>query len=297
MSKASSGNRTRGRVRVVVTGADGMLGRSVVDEFGRHHEVLRMRRSDCDLADPRCTLQWIAALAPHVVVHCAAWTDVDGCESDPERAMRENAFATRNVALATQDCDAALCYISTDYVFDGSKEGPYREDDPIAPLNVYGRSKRIGEEHVLRHVRRSWVVRTSWLYGPGGTNFVRTMSELLPRKDELRVVDDQVGSPTYTLDLAVALRALVDSGLYGVYHITNTGTCSWYELARAVEARLRTGCRVQACRSEEFPRPATRPRNSVLDAWHYRLSGLPLPRPWNEALGDYLKLLEKETAT
>jgi dTDP-4-dehydrorhamnose reductase len=279
------------RCRVVVTGADGMLGGAVVEKFGRHHDVRPMRRADCDLVDPRCTRDWMLAEAPDIIVHCAAWTDVDGCEGDPERAMRENAFATRNVALAAQQCDARLCYISSDYVFDGRKEGAYVEEDEPAPLNVYGRSKRAGETHVLRYVPRSWVVRTSWLFGPGGNNFVATMVDLVRRKDAVRVVHDQVGSPTYTCDLALALRALVQSEIYGIYHLTNSGTCSWYELARAISQCLKAPCRVQPCRSEEYPRPAARPANSVLEGRYARWSGLPALRPWREALTAYVEQL------
>ena len=282
------------RRRVVVTGAGGMLGRAVVAELGARHEVVPLLRRDCDLVDPARTAAWIAARAPEVIVHCAAWTDVDGCETDPERAWRQNAFATLNVALAAQNCDARLCYISTDYVFDGRKDGPYREDDATGPLNVYGRSKRSGEEHVLRHVPRNWIVRSSWLFGPGGRNFVRTIAALLDRQEVVRVVDDQLGSPTYTVDLAVALRALVESELYGIYHVTNSGTCSWYEFAAAIATALRSRSRVEPCRSADFPRPAARPRNSVLDNAHYRSSGLPAPRDWRAALRAYLTELEAE---
>jgi len=280
--------------RVVVTGAGGMLGRAVVERFAVCHDVVPLRHADCDLTDARATRDWLEGCAPRHIVHCAAWTDVDGCESDPERALRANSFATRNVALAAQHVDASLCYISTDYVFDGAKPGPYREEDPTAPLNVYGLSKRDGERHVLRHCRRSYVVRTSWLFGPGGKNFVRTMAELLRARDEVRVVNDQVGSPTYTLDLARCLLALVESEFYGIYHLTNAGTCSWYELASAIAARLGSRCRVVPCASAELPRPAPRPLNSVLEPWNYRASGLPMPRSWRAAVDDYLGVLARE---
>lgn len=275
-------------LRVLVTGAAGMLGRAVVQEFGGAHEVLPLLRSDCDLTDPQRTRSAFAALAPDHVVHCAAWTDVDGCETDPEKAHIQNAFATRNVVLATQRLDAALIYISTDYVFDGRQERPYGEDDPPSPVNVYGRTKRDGEAHVWRHLGRGAVVRTSWLFGPGGRHFVRTIAGRLLQGQPLQVVQDQVGSPTYTLDLARALRSLAESELYGVYHVTNTGQCSWFEFAREIEALLGTGTSVLPCRSEEYPRPAPRPRHSVLDNGHYRLSGLPALRPWKEALRAYV---------
>jgi len=277
------------RLRVAVTGAGGMLGRAVVAELRGTHEVLPLVRADCDLADTARTRAVLAAFAPQAILHCAAWTDVDGCEADPERARSENTVATANVADAARECGARLLAVSTDYVFDGALERPYREDDAMAPLNVYGRTKRAGEESVLRLGANALVVRTSWLFGPGGRNFVRTMAGLLRTQDEVRVVGDQIGSPTYTLDLAPALGRLVESEHSGILHVTNSGVCSWYELAAAIEAELATGCRLVPCRSDEFPRPARRPRNSVLDNGRYHASGsLPL-RPWRAALHAYLE--------
>ncbi len=278
------------RRRVLVTGAAGMLGRAVVEAFAVDHAVQPLHRADCDLTDDERTRRVITKHAPHIIVHCAAWTDVDACEGDPERAMRENGDATRHVAEAAHDVDAALCYVSTDYVFDGSKPFPYLEDDPTAPINAYGRSKRAGEEHVLDRVPRSWVVRSSWLFGPGGRNFVRTMSDLLRTREEVRVVSDQNGSPTYTLDLALCLRALTATETFGVFHCTNAGACSWYEFARAIATHVQSACRVMPCRSDEFPRPAARPANSVLANRRYDGAGLPPRRTWDEALRAYMRI-------
>ncbi len=277
------------RLRVAITGAGGMLGRAVVEEFRGAHEVLPLARADCDLADAESTRTVLAAFAPQHILHCAAWTDVDGCEGDPERARVENTIATRNVADAARGCGATLCAVSTDYVFDGALDRPYREDDAPRPLNVYGCTKRAGEEQVLRLGPAGLVVRTSWLFGPGGRNFVRTMGGLLRMRDEVRVVDDQIGSPTYTQDLARALGILVASDHSGILHVTNSGTCSWYAFASAIEAELDTGCRLLPCRSDEFPRPARRPRNSVLDNGRYHASGAMPLRPWREALHAYLE--------
>ena len=277
------------RLRVAVTGAGGMLGRAVVAELRETHEVLPLVRTDCDLADAARTRAVLAAFAPQSILHCAAWTDVDGCEADPERARIENTVASGNVADATQECGARLLAVSTDYVFDGALDRAYREDDPTAPLNVYGRTKRAGEESVLRLGANALVVRTSWLFGPGGRNFVRTMAGLLRTRDEVRVVEDQIGSPTYTLDLAPALARLVGAEHSGILHVTNSGTCSWYALAVAIEAEFATGCRLVPCRSDEFPRPARRPRNSVLDNGRYHASGSVPLRPWSAALHAYLE--------
>lgn len=265
-----------------------MLGRAVLHAFAGSHETLAVVRSDCDLADAACTSRWIESRAPQLIVHCAAWTDVDGCERDPVRAQRDNVEATRNVGEAARRSGAALCYVSTDYVFDGSKPSAYVEDDAPGPINVYGRSKLDGEEQVRRLVPSSWIVRSSWLFGPGGRNFVRTLAELLQQREEVHVVSDQVGSPTFTQDLAQALHALVATNAYGVYHVTNAGSCSWHELAVAIENQLHTGCQVLPCVSERFPRPAARPRNSVLANLRYDAAGLPQRRHWQEALREYL---------
>ena len=281
--------------RVLVTGAGGMLGRAVVDAFSVSATVQPLLRDDCDLTDASRTRQFIGSRAPHVIVHCAAWTDVDACEDDPARAELENATATRHVAEAAAQVGAALCYVSTDYVFDGTKVDAYLENDPPGPINAYGRSKHAGEAHVLQALPNSWVVRSSWLFGPGGRNFVRTMVDLLRQRREVRVVDDQVGCPTYTADLAQALRALVATRMFGIFHVTNAGSCSWHQLAEAIESKLRTGCRVLPCPSAEMPRRARRPRNSVLENRRYDAAGLWQRRHWRDALHAYMSR-EWETA-
>ena len=288
MSEARDSESRHQPRRVMVTGAGGMLGSAVVDAFAGAAEVQPIRRDDCDLTDFSRTRQIIEAHAPQIIVHCAAWTDVDACEGDPARAQRENAEATRHVSEAAALIGAAVCYISSDYIFDGSKVDAYVEDDLPAPINEYGRSKHAGEEHVLQRVPNSWVVRSSWLFGPGGRNFVRTMVDLLRQRREIRVVDDQVGSPTYTRDLAQALHALVATQNFGVFHVTNAGSCSWHQLAEAIESELQTGCRVLPCSSAAFPRPARRPRNSVLENRRYDAARLLPRRHWREALQSYM---------
>jgi dTDP-4-dehydrorhamnose reductase len=294
--RAAAARAAGGRPRCIVTGAAGMLGSAVVAAFGQDWDVVPHRRADSDLADLHDTAAWIAARAPQVVVHCAAYTDVDGCESQPERAWRDNAWATRNVALACQLSGAALCHISTDYVFDGAKPEPYVETDATAPLNVYGASKLAAELHVRRHAPHAWIARTSWVFGPGGRNFVRTMRGLLQERDSVRVVDDQRGAPTYTHDLAAALAGLVETAAYGTYHVTNAGACSWYELAQRIGARTQSHCRIEPCTSAEFPRPARRPRNSCLAPVAWRAAGLPGLRPWTEAVDAYLQVLATEAS-
>jgi len=268
-----------------------MLGSAVAERCAARHAVQRLVRADCDLADATAVADSFAAHRPTDVIHCAAYTDVDGCERDPERAWRDNTRAAENVARATAVLGARLVHLSTDYVFDGSKPTPYVEDDAPAPLNVYGKTKLAAEAAVRAHVPRHCIVRTSWVFGPGGRNFVRTMAGLLRTRDEVRVVNDQIGSPTYTRDLAVALGAVVEGDLDGTLHVTNTGACSWYEFAAAIAARLGSTARVLPCSSAEFPRPARRPHNSVLEGTRALEAGLAPLRPWHAALDDYLARL------
>jgi len=273
-----------------------MLGRAVVARFASQHEVLPHTRRDCDLADLRATVRWIGAHRPDHIVHCAAWTDVDGCESDERRAWRDNTWATRHLALAAQLSGASMCHVSTDYVFDGDKPEPYDEDDSPAPLGVYGRTKLAAEGQVRLQVPQHWIVRTSWLFGPGGRNFIRTVAGLLRERESLRVVEDQRGAPTSVDDLAGALLRLVGEAPYGTYHWTNAGDCTWYELARVVGERLGSHCRVVPCASDEYPRPARRPRNSRLAMRRWTAAGLPAPRAWKAAVDDYVDTLLREVS-
>jgi dTDP-4-dehydrorhamnose reductase len=274
-----------------------MLGRAVVARFAPHYDVVPHRRADSDLTDLHATARWMLEQRPSLVVHCAAWTDVDGCESDPERAWRDNVWATRHVAMTAQLAEAALCHVSTDYVFDGTKPEPYVEEDAAGPLNVYGRTKLAAELQALLHAPRVWVVRTSWLFGAGGRNFVRTVAGLLRERDEIRVVNDQRGAPTYVVDLAAALLTLVDRASPGIYHVTNSGEGTWFEVAVTVGEQLGTRCRIVPCTSAEYPRPARRPQNSRLAMRRWAQAGLAPLRPWREAVREYVVGLDRETVS
>jgi dTDP-4-dehydrorhamnose reductase len=271
--------------RVLVTGAGGALGRSLAvaldadDAVGLTHDQL-------NVADRDAVLQALGHIEPEVVIHTGAWTDVDGCELDPDRAFRVNALGTRNVVDGARLVGARVVYISTDYVFDGLASRPYVEWDATDPLSVYGRCKLGGESELGPG---DTVVRTSWLCGPTGRNFVRTIFERATSGQPLRVVDDQQGCPTFTDDLAVMLRRLAVERRSGVFHVTNQGVTTWFRLAReVVELAGLDPERVQPCTTAELdpPRPAARPLFSVLDNAALRLGGVPL-------LDDYHVPLER----
>jgi dTDP-4-dehydrorhamnose reductase len=269
-------------MRILLTGAGGQLGRDLTAVFtagpGRP-EVLAADRSRLDVVDRDAVLQAITATRPSVVVHAAAWTAVDACELDPDRAFRVNALGTRHVAEGAALADAHLVYLSTDYVFDGRSSDPYREWDQTNPVSVYGRSK-LGGEREARALRPSaTIVRTSWLCGAHGANMVKTVLRLAHDHPELRFVDDQRGCPTFTEDLAEMILRLATGRLHGVFHVTNQGETTWYQFARDVlTAAGLDPDRVQPISTEELypPRAAPRPANSVLDNAALRYEGIPL---------------------
>jgi dTDP-4-dehydrorhamnose reductase len=262
-------------VRIVVTGAAGMLGQDVVRAAG--DDAVALSRVDLDVTDAAAVRDALAAA--EVVVNCAAWTNVDGAEFDPEAALRVNRDGARNVAEAAN----RVLYVSSDYVFDGEKRTPYVESDPTGPLSSYGRSKLAGEQVTADANPRHFIVRSSWLFGAGGPNFVETMLRLGSERDELRVVDDQVGCPTFTAHLAEAIVHLARTDDYGIHHLAGSGRCSWYEFAREIFRRSSVDCHVEPCTTEEYPLPAPRPAWSVLGSER----GHSLPA-WQEGLEAYL---------
>jgi dTDP-4-dehydrorhamnose reductase len=266
-------------VKLLVTGAGGMLGSDAVREG-----ALPLTRSDLDVTDAEAVRRAFEDARPEVVINCAAWTDVDGAESHEAAATELNGRAAGIVAAAAQDVGAAVVYPSTDYVFDGRSDRPYVESDPVAPQSAYGRSKLAGEEAVAAANARHFIVRTSWLFGTHGKNFVDTMLGL--GRDEVRVVADQVGRPTYTGHLARALVELAGTDAYGIHHIAGGGDpCSWFEFAAAIFDSAGSEVRVSPCTTTEFPRPAPRPAYSVLDSeWP---DPVQLP-DWRAGLSAYL---------
>jgi dTDP-4-dehydrorhamnose reductase len=254
-------------MRTVVVGAGGMLGQVVEADVS-------LTRAQLDVTDRDAVR---AALGPDdLVINCAAWTDVDGAEEHEQEALRVNGDGARNVAEAA----GAVVYVSTDYVFAGTKREPYVPSDPVDPRSAYGRTKLEGERATAEANPRHFIVRTSWLFGTGGRNFVETMLRLGAEHESLRVVDDQVGCPTYTGHLAPELLRLVEREDYGIHHRAGSGECSWFEFAREIMRRAELDCEVEPCTTAEFPRPAPRPAYSVL-------AGGDLPA-WQEGLEAYL---------
>ncbi|HEY2429718.1 MAG TPA: dTDP-4-dehydrorhamnose reductase [Acidimicrobiales bacterium] len=278
-------------MRVLITGAGGQLGQDLVGAF-EGWDVVAADHARLDVGDRDAVLGAITSLAPDAVVHAAAWTAVDACEADPDRAWRVNALGSRHVADACRRTGSHLCAISTDYVFDGTSPAPYREWDAVNPLSVYGRSKLGGEREVLGLAPGATVVRTSWVCGAGGHNFVKTMLGLAAGSGNVTVVDDQHGCPTFTEDLAGLVRTLVAARLPGTFHATNQGATTWFDLARAVFSLAgEDPARVVPIKSAELspPRPAPRPANSVLDNAALRLSGLRLLPDHHEPLERLVK--------
>lgn len=270
---------------ILVIGAEGMLGRDLMALLGERGQGVDI--AEIDITSLESVLQVISARKPDVVINCAAYTDVDGCESNTEKAMSVNGEGVGYLAMACRDNNILLVQISTDYVFDGSKGVPYVEDDAPHPLSVYGESKLAGEmnagfspEHLI--------IRTQWLYGIHGKNFVETMLRLGAEKDELTVVDDQVGSPTWTVDLARAIIALVDNGCRGIYHAANSEYCSWNGFARAIFAEAGLEVTVKTMTTTELNRPAPRPLYSTLDCSRLEKDTGFQPQSWRSALKEYL---------
>ncbi|SFE21900.1 dTDP-4-dehydrorhamnose reductase [Paenibacillus catalpae] len=276
-------------MKILVTGAYGQLGHDVVKLFSVSHEVLGLGRKQLDITNETQCVEVIEAFKPDVVIHCAAFTDVDLAESEEELAFKMNDFGTQNVARASANIGAKLCYISTDYVFDGKASNPYVEYAPTNPQSVYGKSKRAGELAAQMFSARYFIVRTSWVYGQNGENFVKTMLKLAQERDRLEVVSDQFGSPTYTKDLVHFLVQLISSEKYGIYHASNTGICSWYDFALAIMEESGYKVEIKPCSTDDFPRPAPRPKYSAIAHTAIHSNGFEDFRPWRKALEEFLK--------
>jgi dTDP-4-dehydrorhamnose reductase len=252
-------------MKVLVTGADGQLGYDVVKKLKELNiEHIGVDKEDFDLTNENETKKFILDYQPDVIVHCAAYTDVDQAEVERELCYQVNVGGTRNVAEAVKKLDAKMLYISTDYVFDGQGEEPFEVTDEPNPINYYGETKYQGEQEVQKLLDKYFIVRTSWVFGEHGDNFVKTMLKLGKERDEISVVADQYGSPTYTGDLADLIIEMIKTDKYGIYHVTNEGFCSWYEFAKEIFEVADMDVKVKPVSSDEFETNAERPKNSML---------------------------------
>ncbi len=277
----------------MVTGAKGMLGSDLCDVLGSEFDVYGFDIDDFSITDEQATMEWTLKVAPHVIFHLAAYTDVDGSEDHREEAFEVNAVGTQNICRAARNANARLIYISTDYVFDGTKGKPYIEADEPSPINYYGLTKLYGELYVTDLTLHHLIVRTSWLFGPNGKNFVDTIIGKAEAGERLRVVNDQYGCPTYTLHLAQALRELMKQDLEGIIHLTNKGATTWYDLATYALELAGISADITPVDSKAYPTRAKRPVYSVLSSSRLEASGIGELPPWQEGVRDHLKRRNK----
>ncbi len=289
-------------MKILITGAKGMLGTQVVEDLTRGYtelgpipqnfkgaEVIAADVDTLDITDKAACEKYMAEVKPDVVINCAAYTNVDGCESHQDDAFKVNAIGPRNLAVACENIGAKLVHVSTDYVFKGDEATPRREYDLTNPISVYGKTKNAGEEFVRQYCKKSFIVRTAWLYGYNGKNFVKTMVWLASEKGGAKVVNDQHGNPTNAADLSHHLLKIADSEEYGTYHCTGNGECTWYEFAVKIAELAGYPGVMAPCTSEEFPTPTKRPAYSSLDNMMLRVTVGDEMRHWEDALKAYFE--------
>lgn len=276
-------------MKILVTGAGGQLGHDVCLKLGG--EAVGVDIANFDITNRDAVCAYIEKLRPDTIIHCAAYTAVDKAESEPELCRSINALGTHWLAEAANNIDAKFLYISTDYVFDGTLDRSYDIDDAPNPLSVYGRTKLEGEQVVQSIVKKHFIVRTSWVYGANGGNFVNTMLRLGRERGEVSVVADQIGSPTYTKDLADLVGVMIHTDKYGVYHATNEGFCSWAEFAAEVMRQSGSACGITKIPSEEYPTKAVRPKNSRMSKTSLDKAGFERLPEWKDALERYMLAL------
>ena len=278
-------------MKVLVTGANGQLGYDVVKELQKQNiECFGATRKDFDIIDFEATRNFIINYSPDAVIHCAAYTAVDKAEDEKEQCYLVNFEATENIARICKKINAKLLYISTDYVFDGTKEGFYEVDDLPNPINVYGKSKLLGEQAVQNLLEKYFIVRISWVFGEHGNNFVKTMLKLGKERKEINVVADQYGSPTYTADLSLLLVEMIKTEKYGIYHATNEGVCSWAEFAEEIFKIAKMDVNVNYINTAEYRTRAKRPLNSKLSKKRIKENFYELPN-WKSSLQTFIKNL------
>ncbi|CEN23742.1 dTDP-4-dehydrorhamnose reductase [[Clostridium] sordellii] len=277
-------------MRVLVTGINGQLGYDVYKELNkRGHEAIGVNKDQMDLTVLSEIKRCIENRKPDAIIHCAAYTAVDLAEDNEELCRKVNALAVQCIANCAKNLDIPMIYISTDYVFDGSKDGIYNEDDIPNPINIYGKTKYEGEVYIREILNKYYIVRISWVFGENGNNFIDTMIRLSKNKDSLNIINDQIGSPTYTKDLAPLLVDMIETDKYGTYHATNEGFCSWYDFAKEIFDIANISMNIKAIKTSEYPTKATRPLNSKMSKQKLIDNGFGQLRYWRDAVKDYLE--------
>ena len=283
-------------MKILITGANGLLGHELTSIL-KDHTLILLSHSQLDISDSESVNKQIDSSSPDIVINSAAYTQVDACESNYDLAYSSNALGPKNLAIKCKELGIPLIHISTDYVFEGNEKEnlPLKENDKLGPKTVYGKTKLEGEKLVQENCEKYFILRTAWLYGEG-KNFVKTMLNLSKKNKELKVVNDQIGSPTYAKDLAKAIKEIIDkkSDKYGIYHVTNKGEVSWYEFAKKIFEIKNIEIKVNPVTSEEFPRPAPRPHYSVLNNQKWIDAGFTPLRNYEESLKEYLDSLKDD---
>ncbi|MBQ6100308.1 MAG: dTDP-4-dehydrorhamnose reductase [Methanobrevibacter sp.] len=279
-------------MKILITGSNGMLGHDLQEVLKDKHELILTTSKTLDITDKENTINFIIENKPDVVINSAAYTDVDGCETNQDIAYAVNGEGVRNLALGCRQVDCPLVHISTDYVFDGTAREPIAEDGEIGPISVYGKSKLKGEEAIQEILDKYFILRTAWLYGINGKNFPKTMLELAKDHSEITVVYDEVGTPTYTPDLAYGISQIIETDHYGIYHLTNSGSCSWCEFAKYIFEIAGADVNVVPVTASEFSRPAPRPSYSVLKNKNWIDNGFEPLRDYKLAIKEYIELIK-----
>ena len=285
-------------MKILLLGHKGMLGSDLLTQMRLHHEVVGMDQDEIDITSAADCAKAIEDTAPQIVINAAAYTNVDACESSREDCFAVNAEALKNIATSCQNKNILIVHFSTDYVFNGSERSPYKEDDVCDPINTYGASKLAGEQYLQSLAQNYIIIRTAWLYGLNGKNFVRTILEKAKTTPKLTVVDDQIGSPTHTKDLAAAVDHLIEKKAQGIFHVTNRGSCSWYQFAvKILQDAGIDDVEVIPIKSEQLVRAAKRPANSVMSMQKFITTTGKAMQPWQLGLKDYLESMKSRLHT
>lgn len=279
-------------MRILITGGKGQLGTDLTDFLSaQKYTVFSFSSKDIDITDIETFLKKAKEISPHIIINCAAYTRVDDCETNVEQAYKVNSLGAKNCAIVSNLLDCTLFHISTDYIFNGNQEKPYIEYDKPSPISIYGLSKYHGELQIKEHCSKFFILRVSGVYGKYGNNFIKTIINLSKKMKTLKVVNDQITTPTFTMDICQQIAKLLPLNCYGTYHASSEGSCSWYELTKKIFEILNIDAEVIPCTTEEFPRPARRPKYSVLENFNLKLLGLNIMPHWEESLKKFLRSL------